>query len=158
VAASVLALVALLVGRLVRRPALAHALWLLVLVKLITPPLRCIEFDWPIARESVGEEVLLEPIESSADSPADPEMALVAALERVERALPTPAAAEPADAPLDAAPASDESKAPEENDPVSSFVNVPWITLLGAAWLFGSAAWLVLAAGRTYRFHRLLRR
>jgi len=158
VAASVLALVALLVGRLVRRPALAHALWLLVLVKLITPPLRCIEFDWPLARESVSEEASPEPIDESADSPDDPEMAFVAALERVERALPAPAASEPTDAPLDAAPASDESKAPEESDPVSSFVNLPWITLLGAAWLLGSAAWLVLAARRTYRFHCLLRR
>jgi hypothetical protein len=38
-AAGVLALVALAAARLLRRPAVTHALWLLVLVKLLTPPL-----------------------------------------------------------------------------------------------------------------------
>lgn len=38
-AATVLAVVALLGTRLTRRPAVAHALWLLVLLKLLTPPL-----------------------------------------------------------------------------------------------------------------------
>jgi beta-lactamase regulating signal transducer with metallopeptidase domain len=38
-AAALVACVALLVSRLVRRPALAHALWLLALVKLVTPPI-----------------------------------------------------------------------------------------------------------------------
>src|SRR5438552_11040668 len=37
--AAVLALFALAVGRIWRRPALLHGLWLLVLVKLVTPPL-----------------------------------------------------------------------------------------------------------------------
>ena len=37
--AGVLALAAALVGRFVRRPALTHAMWLLVLLKLVTPPL-----------------------------------------------------------------------------------------------------------------------
>ena len=37
--AAVLAVPAYLVSRYTRRPALAHALWLLVLLKLITPPL-----------------------------------------------------------------------------------------------------------------------
>src|SRR5438046_913360 len=39
VAATALALVAAALGRIARRPALAHALWLLVLLKLLTPPL-----------------------------------------------------------------------------------------------------------------------
>ena len=39
VAAVVLALVALAAGRVLRRPALTHGLWLLVLLKLLTPPL-----------------------------------------------------------------------------------------------------------------------
>ena len=38
-AAAVVAGVALVVSRVVRRPALAHALWLIALVKLVTPPL-----------------------------------------------------------------------------------------------------------------------
>ena len=38
-AAAVIATVALVASRLVRRPAVAHALWLMALVKLVTPPL-----------------------------------------------------------------------------------------------------------------------
>ena len=37
--AAVLALAAMAVSRIFRRPALSHALWLIVLLKLITPPL-----------------------------------------------------------------------------------------------------------------------
>ena len=36
---TVLAVLAAAVGRVARRPAVAHALWLLVLIKLLTPPL-----------------------------------------------------------------------------------------------------------------------
>ena len=39
VVAPALALVAVVVSRCSRRPALVHALWLLVLLKLITPPI-----------------------------------------------------------------------------------------------------------------------
>src|SRR5262245_40451647 len=35
-----------------RRPALIHALWLIVLLKLVTPPV----FLWPVARPAVLEE------------------------------------------------------------------------------------------------------
>src|SRR5215831_9137679 len=37
--ASILAVLAIVVGRFCRRPALVHSLWLLVLLKLVTPPL-----------------------------------------------------------------------------------------------------------------------
>src|SRR5713101_259035 len=37
--AAVLALLALAVGRVWRRPAVLHGLWLLVLLKLVTPPI-----------------------------------------------------------------------------------------------------------------------
>jgi hypothetical protein len=39
VMAAVLAVLAAAVGRVWRKPALRHALWLLVLLKLVTPPL-----------------------------------------------------------------------------------------------------------------------
>ena len=44
--ACVLALAAVAVGRVYRRPAVLHALWLLVLLKLLTPPL----WDVPVPR------------------------------------------------------------------------------------------------------------
>src|SRR5208337_5618195 len=54
VAAIVLALLAACAGRMFRRPALAHALWLLVLLKLITPPLVPLPITWPGAGEIVA--------------------------------------------------------------------------------------------------------
>src|SRR5262249_6052881 len=48
-AATVLALTAALLGRLCHRPALSHALWVLVLLKLITPPLVPLSIPWPAA-------------------------------------------------------------------------------------------------------------
>lgn len=44
--ATVIAIVAFAVGRTVRRPALTHALWLLALLKLLTPPLVSIPFGF----------------------------------------------------------------------------------------------------------------
>ena len=46
VLATGLALLAATVARLCRRPALVHALWLLVLLKLITPPLVPVSVSW----------------------------------------------------------------------------------------------------------------
>src|SRR5437660_8069198 len=70
VAATFLALVALVIGRLFRRPAFTHALWLLVLIKLITPPLRAIEFNWPSAPEATTRPATPAASES-ANQPAE---------------------------------------------------------------------------------------
>src|SRR5712692_8872688 len=45
--ASVLALAAFLIGRACRRPVITHTLWLLVLLKLLTPPLVSVPLPWP---------------------------------------------------------------------------------------------------------------
>src|SRR6266481_9610721 len=47
VMASLLALLAAAVTYFVRRPALAHGLWLLVLLKLLTPPIIPLQVSWP---------------------------------------------------------------------------------------------------------------
>lgn len=44
ITASALALAALVIGRMLRRPAVIHAVWLLVLLKLVTPPI----FEIPV--------------------------------------------------------------------------------------------------------------
>src|SRR6516164_825238 len=44
--AAILALPVAAIGRLCKRPALAHSLWLLVLLKLVTPPLVAVPEDW----------------------------------------------------------------------------------------------------------------
>src|SRR5437868_1875420 len=46
--ATVLAVAAALTGRLCRRPALTHVLWLLVLLKLVTPPLLSVAIPWRV--------------------------------------------------------------------------------------------------------------
>src|SRR5262245_53273557 len=71
IGAAVLAALALLAGRYCRRPALVHSLWLLVLIKLITPPL----VRPPVAWLPPGE---LAPAPHSA--PAAPPPPVVAAL------------------------------------------------------------------------------
>ncbi|HEX4794100.1 MAG TPA: M56 family metallopeptidase [Humisphaera sp.] len=48
--ASIAALLAWVAGRLVRKPALTHALWVIVLLKLITPPLWSVPVQWPAER------------------------------------------------------------------------------------------------------------
>ena len=48
-----LALIALSVTRLWRNPRLAHALWLLVLAKLVTPPIFHVPVAWPFATDEV---------------------------------------------------------------------------------------------------------
>jgi bla regulator protein blaR1 len=54
-----LALLAAVGARLVRRPAVAHALWLLVLLKLLTPPLLSVPIPW--ADEEAPAVVALPP-------------------------------------------------------------------------------------------------
>src|SRR5262245_35132414 len=57
VCAALLAALAWTVGRCVRRPALTHVLWLLVVVKLVTPPLFSLSLPWLPAPEPVAQVV-----------------------------------------------------------------------------------------------------
>src|SRR4051794_32499749 len=50
--ASLLALAAWIVQRWLRRPAIAHLLWVLVLVKLVTPPLVSVSLQEPPANSA----------------------------------------------------------------------------------------------------------
>src|SRR5207244_1233727 len=61
-AAAVLALVATVVGRVCRRPALVHALWLLVLLKLLTPPLVRVPVPWPTRPAQAQESAEVLPV------------------------------------------------------------------------------------------------
>src|SRR5215831_6009252 len=55
VMACVLALLAAGVTYFVRRPALAHGLWLLVLLKLLTPPIIPLQISWPTSESALPE-------------------------------------------------------------------------------------------------------
>jgi beta-lactamase regulating signal transducer with metallopeptidase domain len=65
----VLAIVAAVAGKIAGRPAITHALWLLVLLKLLTPPIIELRLPWTIARTAVDDPVIV-------DSPAAPALAL----------------------------------------------------------------------------------
>src|SRR5947209_13740251 len=64
VTATALALVVAAVARFCRRPALVHSLWLLVLLKLVTPPIVSVPLPWPLAWEPVAAQ-------TEAPSPAN---------------------------------------------------------------------------------------
>ncbi len=156
-AAAVLAVLALLVRWCIRRPALAHALWVLVLVKLVTPPLVAVPVPWPAA-----EAVVLVRAE---DAP------------RIAQAAPpeagSPEFAEPVEDP-DGSPVPDLPEAAqgvpvepgdEENTSAAAGEAAGFRVLLEAfgkplllvIWLLGSVGWFTLALLRIRRFQGLLR-
>jgi beta-lactamase regulating signal transducer with metallopeptidase domain len=157
-----------LFGRLSRRPALVHSLWLIVFLKLLAPPLWPIPFSWPARSEdapaatelAIHEQSLrmhsvetpshlVQPDNGTGDA-AEESAVPAAQTQALEDPVPTPRravlAAEPSPAP--AAPGPPAAAAP--------FL-ISWHFLLLTVWLSGSALWLTMACYRLYRFHRLLR-
>jgi bla regulator protein BlaR1 len=128
VVASLLAVIVAAVARICRRPAVVHALWLLVLLKLLTPPLVPLPVTWlrtPDATPVVAE------------------------------ALPLPG--EPAEPPASLAETAEESVTPEaDSAPADSAIVVSWSSVVLICWLCGSLAWWTIAGARLIRFHRLL--
>jgi beta-lactamase regulating signal transducer with metallopeptidase domain len=147
-AAAVLALIAVAVGAVCRRPALIHGLWLLVLLKLVTPPLARIPVAWPAPTESAAHESL------SPGSEAPPMLA-----EIEERPAPLAAAEQPTRVFVVPDEESDEPSLPAEAAPVAPATaeSFPWPRLLLALWPVGSLCWFALALVRLGRFGRLLR-
>jgi len=161
VAAIVLALLAACAGRMFRRPALAHALWLLVLLKLITPPLVPLPITWP------------GPGEIAASAPALPAQPA----EETERIVPSAPEALIPPAPgapvvVHWPPAEDlheEVRAADASTsvpvlaqeeillPAPTRPQVSLSTLLAGIWLAGSVVWFLLTGHSIYRFRRLLR-
>lgn len=122
-----LAIVATLVGAVWRRPAVVHGLWLLVLLKLVTPPFLSVPLpEWTTATPPTA---IAEPVAVEAD---------VWIVEAIE-AVPAPA----------------EIVALEPTPTVAVAPSWPWV--LTAIWAAGSLAWLTLAVWRTWRFRVLLR-
>jgi beta-lactamase regulating signal transducer with metallopeptidase domain len=133
------------------RPAVAHGLWLLVLLKLVTPPLLPLAVPWPSAAGPPREE--RSPIAAAPAPPAAVEAPVAPAEGRPATVGPvviseSPSApAAPAVAPTPPAPSAPE--APPRR--------LPWEEALAAAWVAGSLAWWAAAGLRLARFHRALR-
>src|SRR5262245_12747261 len=97
VAAVVLAVAAYVGGRVCRSPKVAHALWLLVFVKLLTPPLVPLPVSWDDGASAGIEPAAFEPNPSTADAASAQKLdkaALVAELRLLEETpVDTPVAA-----------------------------------------------------------------
>jgi bla regulator protein blaR1 len=152
-----LAVVAAVVGKVCRRPALSHALWLVVLLKLLTPPLVVIPMAWPHEEATPPVEAALPVSVVQANAPIEKEPAVI------EVAPPAaPAEADPndepgplprVDAPGPAAVLVNVTQAPESTAPQP---DLPWASLFAGFWLTGTVIWLAVAAIRVARFHKLL--
>jgi beta-lactamase regulating signal transducer with metallopeptidase domain len=150
--ASVLAAAVYLVARLVKRPALVHCLWLLVFLKLITPPVFSLpllpadsevevhEPEVVMAREEelplAAGDIVLPALSPAQIDAWEPEVA------DVDRWNPVPVAK-----------AAAVELPTEESRPASAWVPC----LIGAIWLGGSLVWFGLAALRILCFRRLMR-
>jgi WD40 repeat protein/beta-lactamase regulating signal transducer with metallopeptidase domain len=160
VLAGMLALLVVCVSGLARRPALAHCLWLLVLVKLLTPPLVSVSLPWlPPEAEPAAPGTALPPpppLTPTGVAAGKGDVGVTAAKApagaRLAPALPPantggsqadlPAAA-PANPPATTAPWSWDFR------PV-----LPWVAVV---WLLGSVTWLAWVCLNLWRFQRLLR-
>lgn len=140
VVALVLAALAAVVGATVRKPALTHTLWLLVLLKLVTPPLVVVPVGWsaPAKVPEVVAVVRELPADEGIPEPADAPVFLL-----VQGDEPLPAdVIVPAPEPItEPTPASGPS----------------WWELVAYLWLTGACLWFGLALCRVLAFQRLLR-
>jgi beta-lactamase regulating signal transducer with metallopeptidase domain len=161
-----LALLALGIGRYSKRPALAHVLWLIVLVKLLTPPLVDVPVGWVPDGWRLDVESLV------AAQPAAPEVTAIQSVKKLDLTCPAPVKEVVADTPgVDAAPTVNAAVC---DTPSSSKVSVThrpaaarqaswvrssavWMGLACLIWLTGSAVATVLLVVRAWRFHRFVR-
>ena len=145
-AATALALLAAASRWCCRRPALVHSLWLLVLLKLVTPPLRMMPI-LPPGEADPPAPAIREPAPPTAGRPQAPAEPVEAgsALDRLE----VPAAEDemPPDLPTGAS----------QPAPAAVGRDGSWKLLLVAGWLGSAALWLLVVGVRIGRFRRLLR-
>jgi beta-lactamase regulating signal transducer with metallopeptidase domain len=134
--ASCLAILATVVGKFFRKPALTHSLWLLVFIKLVTPPLVPIEIRWPEKPIAKANRASVEEEESSEAVEEGHQIASVPLREFAVRAQP-------------------EDPIVQESMPMA--VNANWAEIALAGWIAGSISWWVLACVRIHGFQRLLR-
>jgi len=124
----ILALIALIVGRTFRRPSITHLIWLLVLVKLLTPPVVTIS-AFPV------------PWMMAANSPAAFETDLRTVRQDMGNAF---------------LPGSLEREKDFLEDGFGAAIH--WKQLLFLAWSLGSGIVFVWSLSQVYRFHRLFKK
>jgi beta-lactamase regulating signal transducer with metallopeptidase domain len=164
VAALVLALLAFGVSRVCRRPAVVHGLWLLVLIKLVTPPIFWIPVVTLPAQEAVeaasapaAAQEAKSPVAFNTpdDVPGDGDAAWEA--DAAQPALVDEPAATDITTKPDATPASSTLPSAEAENVWQLWFVDNWRLWLVGIWGAGALGWLVLAAIRVISFHRLMR-
>jgi beta-lactamase regulating signal transducer with metallopeptidase domain len=155
-----LALLALL-ARLCRRPALTHSLWLLVLLKLVTPPLYTMPVHWA---STVHANTDSEPVVQTAALPQSSSPEIVETMSSTVSGLALPpfhlspnAEDSPLDQPPAGAPVANEVSPAPPAATTTGTAAVSWEALGVAIWLGGGSLWFLLAALSIYRFRRVLR-
>jgi bla regulator protein BlaR1 len=161
VMATVLAVLAAGIGLFCRRPAVRHTLWLLVLLKLVTPPVFSVPVCCPNALPTLfpKPEAVRSPHEPLGSESADVRQTVVDRPGNQEEANEI---FDTADASL---PAPEALPFPAENAqerpiaaPVVEDVVVPnFSALVFAVWFTGAVVWFTVAGTRIGRFQRLLR-
>src|SRR5947207_10620650 len=133
-------------SRVLRRPAWTHALWVLVLVRLVAPPLGCLPRAWFVPAPG-----------AQADAPSGADETQVAAAP--DDPLPDfedlGAVPPPADVVPIALAATLTDPIPPARTPAPA-APWPWQAIIVSMWLAGSAGCFALAAVRVVRFQLLL--
>jgi beta-lactamase regulating signal transducer with metallopeptidase domain len=147
--ATILAVAAAGVTKACRRPALAHTLWLLVLLKFLTPSLLPVLPAWPVGWEPAPAEAdpaaTQGPQPLTADSAALRPAATQAGFEpRLE------STGQPTVTPLPELPGS------TRQQDGTGWRTFSWHWAVAVGWLTGSLVWWSLAGWRIGRFRRLL--
>ena len=149
-AAALLAPLVAAIGIVARRPALMHALWVMVLLKLITPPL----WSVPVVP---GTAALAGEVGGPRE-PAEP-LAVIARLEPpasepVFGAGPTWEIVPPDSVWIVEAPAWSGPESPEA--PIAAGTAPSWRTVAATTWIVGTLTTFGIAAVRVRKFGRLL--
>lgn len=144
--AGLLAIVAAAVGRWANRPALAHALWLLTLVKLVTPPVVAL----PIQCLPPPTDVVTPGTPVSQNTPIVAPVAVAASLPSV----PPPVALVPSVPPPPLLTGQPFPAAPPLE--ATARWRPTWDELLLGVWAVGVVISLGVALRRSWRFTRLL--
>jgi beta-lactamase regulating signal transducer with metallopeptidase domain len=158
--ATVMAVGAAVLARVCRRPALTHALWVLVLLKLVAPPLVSLPIALPKTRAPQSETVTVASAADDLDSnddlvevPAEEALRSIDAaggwVNERDRAVLAQLAPQPNGS--GAATAAGPGKF------VAILRQCDWRVVVAAIWLTGSLFWVISAGVRIRRFQRALK-
>jgi beta-lactamase regulating signal transducer with metallopeptidase domain len=161
IVAAALALVAVAVSRIYRRPPLTHIVWLLVLLKLITPPIVRIPIAWPSPTQSElappapdGDVLIVDVVETQEP---DSEFAAGELIPFTHRAGQIPESSLVSSDVQAADTTAAGFRVPGFSIDWDSVFSLFSLEMVAWVWLAGSVYWFGAALVRMLQFHRLLR-